>query len=40
MTLAEELQRELDEIRKQLKWLWLAVMRVEKLAGVKAGLVN
>ena len=40
MTLAEELQRELDEIRKQIDRIWLAAMRVEKLAGVKIGRVN
>ena len=37
---AEELQRELDEIRKQIERLWRSVMRVEKRAGVKTELVN
>jgi hypothetical protein len=37
---AEELQRELDEIRRQIDKLWLAAMRVEKLVGVKVALVN
>lgn len=40
MTLAEELQRELDEIRKQIEWLWRSVMRVEKRVGVKTELMN
>ncbi len=40
MTLAEELQRELDEIRKQIDKLWLAAVRVEKVVGIKAVLVN
>ena len=40
MTLAEELQRELDEIRQRIERLWLAVMRAEKLAGVEIGRVN
>ena len=40
MTLAEELQRELDEIRKRVEKLWLAITRAEKLAGVKIELVN
>jgi hypothetical protein len=35
MTLAEELQRELDEIRKMIEKLWLTAMRIEKVVGVK-----
>ena len=40
MLLLEELEHELAQIRKQIDKLWQAAMRVEKLVGVKAVLVN